>query len=84
MGPQRWARFRLPGDAFVIDGEVEERSGDKGILAVVQIFPSGLRILALNRNATVAVKLAQGEAERVVGRSDQLPEMILALLGMPC
>jgi len=50
-----------------------------GILAVVQIFPSGLRILALNRSATIATKLAQGEAERVTGRSDQLAEMILPL-----
>lgn len=48
-----------------------------GILAVVQIFPSGLRILAYNRNAVIATNLAQNEAERLVGRSEQLPEQII-------
>ena len=48
-----------------------------GILAVVQIFPSGLRILALNRSETIAINLAQDEAERVTGRSDQIPEEII-------
>ncbi len=47
-----------------------------GILAVLQIFPSGLRILAYNRNAEIATKLAQDEAQRFVGRSDQMPESI--------
>src|SRR5947209_18408121 len=44
-----------------------------GILAILQIFPSGLRILAFNRNAEIATKLAQDEAQRFVGRSDQMP-----------
>lgn len=48
-----------------------------GILAVVQVFPSGLRILGLNRSATIAIKLAQDEAERVTGRSEQLADMII-------
>ena len=47
-----------------------------GILAILQIFPSGLRILAYNRNAEIANKLAQDEAQRFVGRSDQMPEEI--------
>jgi type II secretory pathway pseudopilin PulG len=47
-----------------------------GILAVLQIFPSGLRILAYNRNAEIATKLAHDEAQRFVGRSDQMPEEI--------
>lgn len=48
-----------------------------GILAVIQIFPGGLRILALNRSETIAIKLAQDEAERVAGRNDQLPDEII-------
>lgn len=48
-----------------------------GILAVVQIFPGGLRILTLNRNAVIATALARSEAQRVVGRSSQLPEAIV-------
>ena len=47
-----------------------------GILAILQIFPSGLRILAYNRNSEIATKLAQDEAQRFVGRSDQMPESI--------
>lgn len=47
-----------------------------GILAILQIFPSGLRILAYNRNSEIATKLAQDEAQRFVGRSDQMPEEI--------
>lgn len=48
-----------------------------GILAVVQIFPGGLRILTLNRSAVMATALARDEAQRVVGRSYQVPEAIL-------
>ena len=48
-----------------------------GILAVVQVFPSGLRILALNRSETIAIKLAQDESERVTGRNDQLADEII-------
>jgi type II secretory pathway pseudopilin PulG len=48
-----------------------------GILAVVQIFPSGLRILALNRSETIAIQLAQDEAERVTGRADHLADEII-------
>jgi len=32
--------FSLPGDAFVIDGEVEQRGGDKGILVIVLSHPT--------------------------------------------
>ena len=43
---RRVGRFSLPGDALVIDGEVEERGGEKGILAIVGHLthsPLGLR-----------------------------------------
>ena len=48
-----------------------------GILAVLQIFPSGLRILSLDRSALIATKLANDEAERLNGRSEQMPEQII-------
>ena len=51
-GQRSQDRFRLPGDAFVIDGEVEERGGDKGIFAVVghtSHSPLGLRRPASRR-----------------------------------
>jgi type II secretory pathway pseudopilin PulG len=48
-----------------------------GILAVIQIFPRGLKILTLNRYATIATALARDEAQRVIGRSERLAEQII-------
>ena len=50
-----------------------------GILAVIQIFPGGLKILSQTRDRAVGLSLTRGENERVKGRSDLLPEMILAV-----
>lgn len=50
-----------------------------GILAVVQIFPGGFRILTYARNNAMATQLARDEIERLKSRSDQLPEEILAI-----
>lgn len=51
-----------------------------GILAVVQVFPGGLRILTMNRNSMVATALAQDEAERIQSRSEQIPEAIVPVI----
>lgn len=48
-----------------------------GILAVVQIFPPGLRILRDSKNSVIANALAQGEMERISGQQDRSPEMIV-------
>ena len=48
-----------------------------GILAVVQIFPRGFQIISNTKNTTVMFNLARSEMDRVRGRTDQLPEMIL-------
>jgi hypothetical protein len=50
-----------------------------GILAVVQVFPGGFRLLNRTRDAAMATQLARAEAERLKGRAEQLPEMILAV-----
>ncbi|MFZ4506297.1 MAG: hypothetical protein ACOYON_01200 [Fimbriimonas sp.] len=50
-----------------------------GILAVVQIFPGGFRILSYARSNAVATQLARDEIERIKSRPDQLPEEILPL-----
>lgn len=49
-----------------------------GILAVVQVFPPGLATLRTNRNKTLAISLARGEMQRVLGQSAQLPERIVS------
>lgn len=49
-----------------------------GILAVVQVFPPGLATLRTNRDKTLAISLARGEMQRVLGQSAQLPERIVA------
>src|SRR5690349_16953781 len=51
-----------------------------GILAIVQIFPGGFRLLGLTRNQAMAVQLSRSEIERLKGRTDQLPEMVLPVL----
>lgn len=48
-----------------------------GILAVVQIFPGGLKILNQTRNRSVAANLARDQMEQLKGRSDQMPDEIL-------
>ncbi len=48
-----------------------------GILAVVQIFPRGFQIISNTKNTTVMINLGRTELDRVRGRLDQLPEMIL-------
>lgn len=48
-----------------------------GILAIAQVFPGGFRILRETRGNTIATQLGQSETERIKGRNDQLPEMIL-------
>lgn len=50
-----------------------------GILAVIQVFPGGFRLLNRTRDAAMATQLARAEAERLKGRAEQLPEMILAV-----
>lgn len=49
-----------------------------GILAVVQVFPPGLNVLRTTRAQTQAASLAKAEAQRVLGQSVQLPEMVAA------
>jgi len=48
-----------------------------GILAVVQVFPRGLQLLGVERSKTVMTNLIRGEVERLRGRVNQLPDMIL-------
>jgi hypothetical protein len=48
-----------------------------GILAIVQIFPGGLRVLSQSRSGAMSAQLGRAEIERLKGRADQLPEMIL-------
>jgi type II secretory pathway pseudopilin PulG len=48
-----------------------------GILAVIQIFPGGFRVLRDTRNVTMAQALVRAESERMKARLGQMPEMIL-------
>lgn len=48
-----------------------------GILAVVQIFPRGFQIIGVTKSTTIMFNLARSEMDRVRGRTDQIPEMIL-------
>lgn len=48
-----------------------------GILAVVQVFPRGLQLIAVERAKTMMTNMSRYEVERVRGRLNQLPEMIL-------
>lgn len=50
-----------------------------GVLAVIQVFPGGFRIIARTRSVTIANQLARAEAERLRGLADSLPEMILPI-----
>jgi len=48
-----------------------------GILAVVQIFPGGFRLLIQARKQAQAAALARSESERLTATPDGIPEMIL-------
>lgn len=48
-----------------------------GILAIVQLFPGGFNVLKTTRNNTIATQLIRKEIERLKGRPDQFPDMIL-------
>lgn len=50
-----------------------------GVLAIMRIFPTGLRVIATTRASTIANQLAHAEVERIQGRSNSMPEMILPL-----
>lgn len=48
-----------------------------GILAMLQIFPGGLRVLQNTKNQSVAKQLARAEMERLTSRPDRLPGTIV-------
>lgn len=48
-----------------------------GILAMLQIFPGGFRLLKQTSQMRTATALARAESERLKAKSDSLPEMIL-------
>lgn len=48
-----------------------------GILAILQVFPGGLRVLQNTRSMKVAQQLARAQTEMVKSRADTLAEMIL-------
>lgn len=48
-----------------------------GILAIVQIFPGGFRLLGLTRNQSVATQLGRSTIEYLKSRSEQLPDMVV-------
>lgn len=50
-----------------------------GILAIVQIFPRGFRILEFNRRGSVAAALAREAVEKVKSNPEQLPDAVLAV-----
>ncbi|MCO5296465.1 MAG: type II secretion system GspH family protein [Fimbriimonadaceae bacterium] len=51
-----------------------------GILAVVQVFPGGFKVLRATRDQSVATALSRAEIERIKANSAQLPEMVLPVL----
>jgi hypothetical protein len=53
-----------------------------GILAVIQIYPGGFKILSNTRSLSIANSLAHDLGERMKGREDQLPDAILPV-GIP-
>lgn len=48
-----------------------------GILAIVQIFPGGFRLLGLTRSQSQATQMARTTIERLKSKADQLPERIV-------
>lgn len=51
-----------------------------GILAIVQIFPGGFRLLGLTASQSRATQLARTEIERLKSRASQLPERIVPVV----
>ncbi len=51
-----------------------------GILAIVQIFPGGFRLLGITRRIAMGNQLARTEIERLKGQSEQLPEQIVPVI----
>jgi len=50
-----------------------------GILAIVQIFPGGFRVLNTTRNNSVASAFARQQIEQLKSRSEQLPDAIVPI-----
>lgn len=48
-----------------------------GILAILQIFPGGFKVLTETRRQSMATQLSRTEVERLKARVDQLADMIL-------
>lgn len=48
-----------------------------GILAVVQIFPGGFRLLLTTRNNSVATAIGRDEVERLKSKPEMMPEQVL-------
>jgi type II secretory pathway pseudopilin PulG len=48
-----------------------------GILAIVQIFPGGFRLLGLTRSQSQATYLARTEIDRLKSRPNQLPDRVV-------
>ncbi len=50
-----------------------------GILAVIQVFPGGFRLLLTTRSNSVATQMGRDEVERIKANPDLLPEEVLAV-----
>src|SRR5690349_14679867 len=48
-----------------------------GILAIIQIFPGGFRLLGLTRSQSVANGLVRKEIERLKSHGDQIPDRVV-------
>lgn len=48
-----------------------------GILAIVQIFPGGFRVLSTSQKNTIATTLARAEIELIKNHLDQIPDAIV-------
>ena len=48
-----------------------------GILAIIQIFPGGFRLLGLTRSQSVANGLVRKEIERLKSHADQIPDRVV-------
>lgn len=51
-----------------------------GILAIAQIFPGGIKILARTRNQSMALSLARAQVEELKARPDLVPEAVLPIV----
>jgi len=54
-----------------------------GILAVIQVFPGGIRILAQQRDRLIAMQLLKSQIAEEQGRSDGTPSQILPVAYTP-